>query len=102
MSTPAKDLRTFLAQVKERFPDELVHVHRDVDLKFEVSAVLVKLDRAHKFPIVIFDNLATAAGGRSAFPLRHPYLDVAIRRGRAGEEIRHAPNRELKAAGFRP
>src|ERR1043165_3016357 len=69
MSTPAKDLRTFLAQVKERFPDELVHVHRDVDLKFEISAVLVKLDRAHKFPIVVFDNLATASGGRSAFPL---------------------------------
>ena len=69
MSTQVKDLRTFLAQVKERFPDELVHVRRDVDLKFEISAVLVKLDRAHKFPIVIFDNLASASGGRSAFPL---------------------------------
>src|ERR1051325_11539477 len=69
MSTPAKDLRTFLAQVKERLPDQLVHVHRDVDLKFEISAVLVKLDRAHKFPIVVFDNLATASCGRSAFPL---------------------------------
>lgn len=67
--TEVKDLRSFLQQVERQFPDELVHVKPRVDLKFEVSAVLVKLDRAHKFPVVIFDDLEAPSGRRSAFPL---------------------------------
>lgn len=65
----AKDLRRFLEEVKQRYPEEVVRVEREVDLRFEISAVLVKLDRAHKFPIVIFDKVQTVAGRRSAFPL---------------------------------
>ena len=64
-----KDLRSFLEEVKRRYPEELVRVDREVDLKFEISALLVKLDRSHKFPIVIFDRLKDVAGKPSAFPL---------------------------------
>jgi len=48
----AKDLRSFLAEVKRRYTEELITVERAADLRFEISALLVKLDRAHKFPVV--------------------------------------------------
>ncbi|MBI2988010.1 MAG: UbiD family decarboxylase [Deltaproteobacteria bacterium] len=69
MGKEAKDLRRFFEEVKQRYPEELVRVEREVDLRFEISAVLVKLDRAHKFPIVIFDRVQTVSGKRSVFPL---------------------------------
>jgi 2,5-furandicarboxylate decarboxylase 1 len=65
----AKDLRWFLEEVERRYPEELVRIRREVDLRFEISAVLVKLDRAHKSPIVIFDKLKNVTGKPSAFPL---------------------------------
>ena len=42
----AKDLRSFLAEVKQRYTEELITVEREADLRFEISALLVKLDRA--------------------------------------------------------
>ena len=65
----AKDLRTFLAEVKQRYPEELITVEREADLRFEISALLVKLDRAHKFPITQFTNLRDVDGKPCAFPL---------------------------------
>src|SRR5437899_3846703 len=65
----AKDLRSFLADVKRRYPEELITVERDVDLRFEISALLVKLDRAHKFPVTMFTKLRDVDGKPCAFPL---------------------------------
>jgi UbiD family decarboxylase len=64
-----KDLRTFLEEVRQRYPEELVRVEHPVDLRFEISAVLVKLDRAHKFPIVLFNKAQNVSGKPSVFPL---------------------------------
>lgn len=65
----AKDLRSFLRDVQQRYPEELITVEREADLRFEISALLVKLDRAHKFPIVLFTNLRNVEGRPCAFPL---------------------------------
>lgn len=69
-----KDLRSFLAQVERLHPEELVRVKDPIELKFELSALLVKLDREHKFPIVIFENLKNANGQASEFPLLSNYF----------------------------
>ena len=65
----AKDLRSFLTEVKERHPEELITIDREADLRFEISALLVKLDRAHKFPITLFTHLRDVEGKPCAFPL---------------------------------
>src|SRR5215510_13740626 len=65
----AKDLRSFLAEVKRRYTEELITVERAADLRFEISALLVKLDRAHKFPVVQFTKLRDVEGKPCAFPL---------------------------------
>ncbi|MBI2363887.1 MAG: UbiD family decarboxylase, partial [Deltaproteobacteria bacterium] len=64
-----KDLRSFLAEVKRLHPEELVTVEREMDLRFEISALHVKLDRAHKFPITLFTELRDVEGKPCAFPL---------------------------------
>ncbi|MBI3064968.1 MAG: UbiD family decarboxylase [Deltaproteobacteria bacterium] len=64
-----KDLRSFLADVKRLHPEELVTVEREMDLRFEISALHVKLDRAHKFPITLFTELRDVEGKPCAFPL---------------------------------
>jgi 2,5-furandicarboxylate decarboxylase 1 len=65
----AKDLRSFLSDVKRLYPEELITIDREVDLRFEISALLVKLDRAHKFPIVLYSKLRDVADKPCAFPL---------------------------------
>lgn len=64
-----KELRSFLRDVEGHYPEELVHVAQEVNLRFEISALLVKLDRAHRFPVVVFDKVRNVAGQASPFPL---------------------------------
>ena len=70
----AKDLRSFLAEVKERYSEELITIDREADLRFEISALLVKLDRAHKFPITMFNNLRDVEGKPCAIFQRNDSL----------------------------
>ena len=65
----AKDLRSFLADVERLYPEELITIEREVDLRFEISALLVKLDRAHKFPVTRFTKLRDVEGKPCSFPL---------------------------------
>jgi 2,5-furandicarboxylate decarboxylase 1 len=69
-----KDLRSFLADVERYHPEELVRVHNAIDPRFEISALLVKLDREHKFPIIIFESVKNVSGGESKFPLLSNYF----------------------------
>ncbi|MFQ5902068.1 MAG: UbiD family decarboxylase [Candidatus Binatia bacterium] len=64
-----KSLRSFLNEVQERYFEHFVRVGHEVDPRFEVSAVLVKLDRVHKFPIVLFDKVKNVSGRPSGFSL---------------------------------
>src|SRR4029077_7159231 len=59
----------FLTEVKERHPEELITIDREADLRFEISALLVKLDRAHNCPITLCPQLRDVEGKPCAFPL---------------------------------
>lgn len=64
-----KSLRSFLDQVRRLHPELLIKIEREVDPKFEISALLLKLNQAHKFPITVFKNVTNVAGKPSAFSL---------------------------------
>lgn len=68
-SVEIKSLRSFLDEAARSHPELVVRVERQIDPKFEVSAILVKLDQAHKFPITLFQNLRNISGKPSPFPL---------------------------------
>ena len=55
--------------MKRRYTEEFITVEREANLRFEISALLVKLDRAHKFPVIQFTNLRDVEGKPCAFPL---------------------------------
>lgn len=52
-----KDLRTYLEELTEKRPEEVIVVEREVDPKFEASAIVEKLERQEKFPLVFFKKL---------------------------------------------
>src|ERR1051325_7573988 len=56
-----KDLREFLKEVETEEPEQVLRVTREVDPHFEVTAILAKLEKERKFPIVIFEKVKGSA-----------------------------------------
>ena len=65
----AKDLRSFLTEYEKEFPDEVVHVEKEIDSRWEATALVEKLEKLKKFPIVIFHRVKTQEGKLSELPL---------------------------------
>lgn len=53
----AKDLRTYLQELTEKRPQEVLVVDREVDWRFEACAVVEKFEREEKFPLVFFKRI---------------------------------------------
>lgn len=52
-----KDLRSFIADIKRRKPDEFVSVTKEVNPgKFDVTAIIKHLDEQRKFPVLCFEK----------------------------------------------
>lgn len=52
-----KDLRSLIAEYQKNLPDEFVKVTSEVDPKYEISAIIKKLDLMGKHPLVYFENV---------------------------------------------
>ncbi|HWO41672.1 MAG TPA: UbiD family decarboxylase [Candidatus Eisenbacteria bacterium] len=53
----AKDLRTYLDDLLERRPQDVVVVDREIDPQYEACAIVEKFERENKFPLVFFKNI---------------------------------------------
>src|SRR5262245_5713799 len=54
----AQDLRSYLDLIKRLKPEELVLISKEVDPAYEVTALVVKLEReARRRPVVIFERV---------------------------------------------
>jgi UbiD family decarboxylase len=63
-------LRTYLGRLEEEDPNRVVHVTKPVDpARFQVTAVLQRLEHRGSFPLVVFDRPLNLRGEPSAFPL---------------------------------
>ena len=51
------DLRGFLAAYERENPKEFCRIHREVDPKYEVAAILTKLEEARKLPILFYEKV---------------------------------------------
>jgi 2,5-furandicarboxylate decarboxylase 1 len=65
----AKSFRTYLKQLEERCPVELLVINKTVDCKFEATTILRKLELENKSPMVIFKNPKDLNGNVSKYPL---------------------------------
>lgn len=52
-----KDLRTFISECEKTLPGEFVRVSKEVDPKYEITAVVKKLDLLGKHPLVLFEKV---------------------------------------------
>jgi 2,5-furandicarboxylate decarboxylase 1 len=53
----AKDLRSYLDELLEKRPKDVVVVDKEVDPRYEASAIVEKFERENKFPLVFFKNI---------------------------------------------
>jgi 2,5-furandicarboxylate decarboxylase 1 len=52
-----KDLRTFIAEIAERFPEDIRTVDEEVDPRFGVTAVAARFERDGKYPALFFPRV---------------------------------------------
>jgi 2,5-furandicarboxylate decarboxylase 1 len=52
-----KDLRTYLDELVEKRPKDVVVVDREVDPRYEACAIVEKFERENKFPLVLCKNI---------------------------------------------
>ncbi len=52
-----KSLRSFLEEVRQKAPDNLVTIKKEVDPKFELTGVLRKMQEKGMYPITLFENV---------------------------------------------
>ncbi len=57
----SKDLRHHLSVIEERAPDLLVRVAREVDARWELSAVQKRLEAEGRLPVLRFDRVANSS-----------------------------------------
>lgn len=53
----AKDLRGFLREYEKENPKEFCRIKKEVDPKFEVAAILTKLEEIRKLPILYYEKI---------------------------------------------
>src|SRR5947209_20129827 len=53
----AKDLRTYLDELLEKRPKDVVVVDREVDPRYEACAIVEKFERESKFRLLFFKNI---------------------------------------------
>ena len=48
----SKDLRSYMDELLERRPKDVVVVDREIDPQFEATAIVEKFERENRFPLV--------------------------------------------------
>ncbi len=52
-----KDLRSFLSELEQRVPEDVVHVERAVDRHLEMSTLARRLAELERFPVLVFADV---------------------------------------------
>ncbi|MBI4481288.1 MAG: UbiD family decarboxylase [Acidobacteria bacterium] len=52
-----QDLRTFIADLKEKFPDDYIEVEKEIDPKYQIIGLVEKLERYNRFPVLLCKNV---------------------------------------------
>lgn len=53
----SKDLRSWLREVQEKIPEELVSISKTVDPEFEATAIATHFDNLNLYPLLVFNSV---------------------------------------------
>ena len=51
------ELRSFIDRIRRESPEEFLTISREVDPRFEITALVVKLEQERRFPILFFEKV---------------------------------------------
>ena len=51
------ELRSYIEKVRHEFPDEVLTISKEVDPRFEITALVAKLEQERRFPLLVFENV---------------------------------------------
>jgi UbiD family decarboxylase len=78
----AKDLRTFLKDYEIDYPEDVIRIEKQVSYNQEITALVAKLEKQEKYPILFFHNVLNPQGERAKQPLIINVLASRTRRAR--------------------
>jgi 2,5-furandicarboxylate decarboxylase 1 len=52
-----KDLRSFIAELESKHPEEVVRVTKPISPRYEITALLTQLERNKRFPLLMCENV---------------------------------------------
>ena len=53
----AADLRSFLEQVRQRWPEDWQVVKKEVDPRYEITGLVVRCERERRRPVILFERV---------------------------------------------
>ena len=51
------DLRSFIEKVRQESPEDVLIIKKEMDPRFEIATLVVKLEQERRFPLLVFDNV---------------------------------------------
>ncbi|HEX9788271.1 MAG TPA: UbiD family decarboxylase, partial [Candidatus Binatia bacterium] len=76
------DLHSFLAQYEREYPQEVIHIEEPLRAEWEITALAMKMENAHRFPLLVFHNVIVD-GKRAEMPLVTFLMASRLRLARA-------------------
>jgi UbiD family decarboxylase len=52
-----KDLRSFIAELEAKFPEEIARVAKSISPRYEITALLTQLEKSKRFPLLYCENV---------------------------------------------
>src|SRR5205809_8025901 len=52
-----KDLRSFIAELEAKSPEEIARVNKPLSPRYEISALLTHLEKIKRFPLLFFEKV---------------------------------------------
>src|SRR5262245_18088786 len=76
------DLHGFIEHYERADPDEVLHIEEPLRAEWEISALAMKLEKAHRFPLLVLHNVIVD-GKRSTMSLTTFLIASRLRLARA-------------------
>src|SRR4030095_14683062 len=51
------DLRSFIEKVRQEFPEDVLTIKKEMDPRFEIATLVVKLEQERRFAVLLFENV---------------------------------------------
>jgi len=78
----AKDLQNFIEEYEAKYPEDVVHIEKEVHSNQEITAIVVKLEKQERYPILFFHKVVNAEGNVAQQPVITNVLASRTRRAR--------------------